>query len=93
MRISREAISNAVRHGSATEVLVQLSFDQDAVTLRVTDNGSGFESAPAQVVDHWGLATMRERAEQMGGRLRLVSSSGQGTEVEFVAPFARRRSA
>lgn len=93
LRISREAISNAVRHASATEVHVQLSFDPDAVTLRVTDNGRGFESARAEVVDHWGLATMRERAEQMGGRLRLVSSPGQGTEVEFVAPFARRRSA
>jgi signal transduction histidine kinase len=93
LRIGREAISNAVRHARATYVHVQLSYDNDAVTLRVTDDGRGFGSATPQVADHWGLATMRERAEQLGGRLRLASSPGQGTEVEFIAPLAKGQNA
>jgi signal transduction histidine kinase/ligand-binding sensor domain-containing protein len=89
LRIGREAISNAVRHASATEVHVHLSYDRDEVTLRVRDNGRGFESVSPQLANHWGLATMRERAEQLGGRLRLASAPGRGTEVEFIAPFAK----
>ncbi len=93
LRIAREAISNAVRHASATDVHVHLSYDRDGVTLRVTDNGRGFESASPKVADHWGLATMRERAEQLGGRLTLASAPGRGTEIEIIAPFARGQKA
>ena len=93
LRIAREAISNAVRHASASAVSVHLSYDRDGVTMRVTDNGRGFESASAKVADHWGLATMRERAEQLGGRLTLASAPGRGTEIEIIAPFARGQKA
>jgi signal transduction histidine kinase len=88
LRIGREAISNAVRHARATEVHVQLTYDPTTVSLCITDNGRGFEWASSEVADHWGLATMHERAEQLGGRLRLSSSPGRGTRIEFIAPFA-----
>jgi signal transduction histidine kinase/ligand-binding sensor domain-containing protein len=88
LRIGQEAMTNAVRHGNATAVQVDLHYRPDAVALRVRDNGHGFDTEATVVGDgvHWGLRTMRERAEQVGGTLHIASAAGQGTVVEAVAP-------
>jgi signal transduction histidine kinase/ligand-binding sensor domain-containing protein len=88
LRIGQEAMTNAVRHGRATTVIAELHYRADAVSLSVRDDGKGFDTGVASVADgvHWGLRTMRERAEQVGGTLRLTSSEGQGTVVEVVVP-------
>ena len=60
----------------------------DRIALRVVDNGRGFDTA-AVGRDSFGLATMRERAAMIGGRLRVASRAGNGTRVVLTAPFTR----
>ncbi|HET9266530.1 MAG TPA: two-component regulator propeller domain-containing protein [Vicinamibacterales bacterium] len=89
-RIGQEAITNAIRHGHATEVRIVVSYEKDGVRLRVCDNGCGFtldEQQPAREAgEHFGLLTMRERAARISGRLDIVSSPGSGTTVETLVP-------
>ena len=89
-RIGQEAITNAIRHGHATEVRIVVSYEKDGVRLRVCDNGCGFtldEHQPARDPgEHFGLQTMRERAARISGRLDIVSSPGSGTTVETLIP-------
>jgi signal transduction histidine kinase len=86
VRIVREAITNAVRHGGASAVSVELK-GGTGICLRVVDDGRGFEvDGPAPRLAGFGLVSMRERAEQLGGRLTVASRPGQGTRVELVLP-------
>jgi signal transduction histidine kinase len=85
LRIAREAILNCVRHAKATRLDVVLCFADDSIVLKIIDNGCGFELDEALGVDgHFGLTTMRERAEEAGGTLSIESTPGQGTRVEAV---------
>lgn len=88
LRIGQEAITNAARHANATSIRIELHFSKDTVTLRISDNGCGFrqQDAPTNLDGHYGLTTMRERAEEVGGRLTLTSTPGHGTIVEAVLP-------
>ena len=90
LRIGQEAVNNAVRHADATRVLVNLSFAPERVQLSVRDDGRGFDyEAQAQNGGrHFGLLGMRERAEQLGGTLRVHSAPGGGTEVVVDVPLA-----
>jgi signal transduction histidine kinase len=92
LRIGQEAMTNAVRHGAATTIGVELRYDVDSVVLRVRDDGKGFDTGLAMVADgiHWGLKTMRERAEQIGGALRIESANGQGTVIEVIVPVPQQ---
>jgi signal transduction histidine kinase len=89
-RIGQEAITNAIRHGHATEVRIVVSYEKDRVRLSVCDNGCGFTPdahQPARETgEHLGLLTMRERAARISGRLDIVSSPGSGTTVETLIP-------
>jgi signal transduction histidine kinase len=86
LRIVQEAVRNAVRHSEATGILVDICFlTPGKMTVRISDNGIGFDLATAsQRSGHWGLVTMRERAEKLGAEIRLESAPGQGTCVEIV---------
>jgi len=86
LRIVREAMTNAVRHGGATAVSVELEAGS-GLRLRVVDDGRGFVvDDPASVPAGFGLVSMRERAEALGGQLTVASRPGQGTRVELVLP-------
>jgi signal transduction histidine kinase len=84
-RIVQEAVSNALRHGAARRVGVRLRESGDDLVVSVTDDGSGFtpEDSPAGV----GTSSMRERAGELGGTLRLHSVPGVGTTVTAVLPL------
>jgi signal transduction histidine kinase len=85
LRIVQEAISNAVRHAGATRLMVSLSERDGSVTVRISDDGRGFDAGPAnreQPDRGFGLVSMAERAEAFGGQLRLESEPGGGTVVE-----------
>lgn len=86
MRIAQEAVTNAVRHASPSELTMELQYTPGAISLRVVDDGTGFEEASHPAAGHFGLVTMRERAQQVGGRLRLTSAAGAGTQIEAVIP-------
>jgi signal transduction histidine kinase/ligand-binding sensor domain-containing protein len=88
LRIGQEAIINAVRHASPSRIHLEVRFETQAVTLRVSDDGHGFDRSSSDLESerHYGLTTMRERAEEIGGRFRVVSSAEAGTVVEAIVP-------
>jgi signal transduction histidine kinase len=82
VRIVREAVTNATRHGHANHITIQL-FESEPWVLRVSDNGIGFD--PAVVASQstgFGLVSMRERAETLGAAFSIHSEVGRGTTVE-----------
>jgi signal transduction histidine kinase len=86
IRILREAICNGLRHGSATRIAVKLSHGSET-RLSVADNGSGFDPhRRSQPNKSFGLTSMSERADALGGKLRLRSEPGGGTHVEVLLP-------
>jgi signal transduction histidine kinase/ligand-binding sensor domain-containing protein len=89
LRIAHEAIVNAVRHSGGTSIQVELRFDDDAIVLRVTDDGRGFDLERASVLEprKFGLLSMRERAKSFGGELSVVTGITRGTDVEAVFPM------
>jgi len=94
LRIGQEAVTNAIRHGNASRIKLTLDFAPRSVTLQVADDGLGFEASPAALArGHYGLTTMRERAEHLSGRFRVVSEHGEGTLVEVVVPTPNLNSA
>jgi ligand-binding sensor domain-containing protein len=87
-RIGREAIINAFRHANAAKIEVELQYAPSHLRLLVRDNGMGMDQ---QVVrggrdGHWGLSGMRERADGIGAKLRVLSSPAAGTEIELSVP-------
>jgi ligand-binding sensor domain-containing protein/signal transduction histidine kinase len=89
LRIGQEAINNAVRHAQARNVLINLKFEARRVQLSVRDDGVGFDQqvSPNGEARHFGLMGMRERAEQIGGTLKIDSRPNEGTEVMVDAPI------
>ncbi|HEY4008920.1 MAG TPA: two-component regulator propeller domain-containing protein, partial [Acidobacteriaceae bacterium] len=87
-RIGREALVNAFQHAEPRSVEVEVEYARSFLRLAVRDDGCGIDP---KILDsgragHWGLIGMRERSERIGGRLRLRSSVGAGTEVELTIP-------
>jgi ligand-binding sensor domain-containing protein/two-component sensor histidine kinase len=88
LRIGQEAITNAVKHARAQRIDISLEFAAHTVRLSVRDNGSGFDPGlrPSTADGHFGLVGMRERAEQIGGTLTVLSTPGAGTEISAEVP-------
>ncbi|MEV0582923.1 GAF domain-containing sensor histidine kinase [Nonomuraea sp. NPDC050310] len=82
LRVAQEALHNSLRHSGAEHVEVRLAYDNGRLALSVRDDGAGFEEPAAS--RGLGLASMRDRAEAMGGK--LVVSSGGGTTVLLEVP-------
>ena len=81
-RISQEALTNALRHGQASRVMIEMAYNADHVTLRIRDDGTGFALQKSQ--PGLGISGMRERAASIAGRFNLSSPPGQGTEITVV---------
>ena len=84
----REALTNVVRHARATEAALSLGIEGEILTICVADNGIGFE--PIEKTGH-GLANLRARLGQIGGRLECVSTPGVGTRISFLLPLKNPR--
>ena len=80
-RVVQEAVTNVVRHASATRVDVLVERRDGRVVAMVEDDGKGFAPATAQGAECLGLIGMRERAEALGGTLTLESAPGEGTTI------------
>lgn len=91
-RVAQEAILNAVTHSRASIIQVMVAWPPDGFVLVVEDNGAGFnvEQALARAVNRQtiGIASMQERAEMLGGWLRIQSAAGRGTRIELSIPAA-----
>lgn len=88
LRVGQEAIHNAIRHGKATRVDVSFSQEAGNLKLEVKDNGGGFDPAgvPGPVEGHFGLASMRNRIQRLGGAF-AVRTSPRGTVVSASVPL------
>jgi signal transduction histidine kinase len=89
-RLAQEALANIADHANATEVWVSLREDGDELHLCVRDNGIGFNAAGIKNRPegaNLGLMGMAERARQVGGRMELESSPGNGAEIRAVLPL------
>jgi signal transduction histidine kinase len=87
LKVANEAISNALQHASPHRIRVRLDVSGAAVRLTVSDEGSGFDLAvTARTSRRLGLASMRERAEALGGTLQVDTEPGAGTTVMLEVP-------
>jgi nitrate/nitrite-specific signal transduction histidine kinase len=92
LRIFQESLTNVRRHAKATEVEVNLTFDESAVEMSIRDNGVGFrprKSDGEKKRDTFGLISMRERARGLGGTFEVQSRRGKGTLVRVVIPTSK----
>jgi signal transduction histidine kinase len=85
LRIVGEAVTNAARHGQAKRIRLELE-ERPELQVRVIDDGVGFDPALQPREGRHGIVGMRERAEQVGGELRVSSRPGEGTEIVVVLP-------
>lgn len=84
-RIAQESLTNALRHAKASQVLLHLrDIGQDRLHLQVRDDGEGFDPHGPRGL---GLIVMRERAQSVGGQLRIESAPGEGTLIELHLPY------
>jgi signal transduction histidine kinase len=94
LRIIQEALTNIRKHSQASRAWVRFEADREGVVITVEDDGQGFD--PSRIGQdgqhHFGLQTMRERAESVGGNLHISTEPGQGTRVIVRLPFSRRYS-
>jgi signal transduction histidine kinase len=85
-RIAQEALTNIARHAQAAMASVELLSHGEEVSLRIRDNGRGFEVTERRKTGGLGLAGMETRARGCGGRLSLESAAGKGSSIEVTCP-------
>ena len=93
-RVVQEGLSNAHKHSHATHAVVSLSFEPSRVTLKVSDNGIGMDkrkNGTAGSDGGFGMRSMRERAERIGGWISVTSTKGAGTTVAIEVPTHGRK--
>ena len=95
VRIVQEALSNVRKHASATSATVRIAIERDAVALEVIDDGHGFDPHLSEPTGwpRFGLQTMRERAQAIGGVFDLDARPGAGTRVTVRLPLRQRTEA
>lgn len=88
-RTAQEGLANIAKHAAASRAGLTLSYTHEVVMLDVLDDGTGFDTAPGG--DSYGLTAMRQRLRQVGGRLEIESSPGDGTALSASVPVQARR--
>ena len=89
LRIVQQAVDNALKHARANSVHIEITFKKKEVCLQIKDDGKGFDVRKTR--RGVGLASMRERAQQIGGKFTLTSKPGKGTRVEVSVPLPLTR--
>ena len=85
-RILQEAISNTLRHGKAKHLEIRLRKMESFAIMRIIDDGIGFDSK-IRKAGSYGLATMQERVNEIGGNLKIISMPTKGTQIEVKVPI------
>jgi signal transduction histidine kinase len=91
-RIFQEALNNIGRHSGASWASVRFTLEGERAGLEIEDNGQGFQMSTglSELMQHghFGMAGMKERAESLGGAIRVYSSPGSGTRIEVNVPLS-----
>jgi signal transduction histidine kinase len=85
-QILQEGVTNALKHGEGTPVIVRLTEGEGTIHMVVQDQGPGFDTTQEVGEDHVGLRLMKERAARVGGQLLLESKPSEGTRLEVSLP-------
>lgn len=85
-RIVQEALSNTLRHSRAEKVEIRLQHRQDYIRLYIRDNGIGFDMSVKKHASY-GIMSMQERVNEIGGSIHIVSAPGKGTRIEIRVPI------
>jgi len=85
-RIVQEALTNVARHAGANQVAVSLRRQEEALVLKIKDNGQGMAADYKPKRDSYGLIGMRERTYNLGGQFQMASAPGEGTAIEIHFP-------
>ncbi|HEV8513419.1 MAG TPA: sensor histidine kinase [Cyclobacteriaceae bacterium] len=86
-RLANELINNALRHAAATELIIQLHYESNSVTLTIQDNGKGFD---AEILKHTrgsGWPNIRSRVEYLNGALDIDTKPGEGSAITIRIPI------
>ncbi len=87
-RIIQESVQNVLKHAEATEIIIQINFDQDCMKICIKDNGKGFDPGLQQKqITGMGLRSMRDRAELAGASFQ-INSGMEGTTIVLILPYA-----
>ncbi|MCH7699320.1 MAG: GAF domain-containing sensor histidine kinase [Chloroflexi bacterium] len=87
-RIIQESLNNVMKHSEAKRVDVEIAARNDTLRVSITDDGVGFDLTDPQIrTRRLGITSMEERAEELGGELRIETSQGQGTRIELELPL------
>ncbi len=87
-RIIQESSNNIIKHSEAAEAVVKIKKIENEVIITVTDDGRGFDPNNAKSKSGGlGLVGLKERINMLGGRISIVSSLGNGTEIKIVLPI------
>ena len=89
-RVAQEALANVARHSEARHAEIDLVYTRNAVTLRVADDGRGFDPL-RNPGGGFGLQSMRERLVRLGGHVNVESAPGKGTRVEGFCPLRQEK--
>lgn len=94
-RIVQESINNVARHSGAKEAKVVFRYGEEQLEIMVEDKGVGFDidavkNEVRDTEEHFGLISMRERAELIGAKIKLNSEKGRGTVVSLVVPYGKQ---
>src|SRR5688572_6304301 len=86
-RIAQEGLNNVVKHAEATQVQIQLKYDENAVSLEMIDDGKGFELEAVSQGGGFGLQGIKERVQQLGATMKIESAPLKGTRLSVRIPF------
>jgi len=90
-RVVQESLNNIRKHANATKANLRLQFQEDKLMVEIRDNGQGFDLSQtmdsAISVGHVGLLGMKQRAEMLGGNIRIKTDEGMGTTITLSLPI------
>lgn len=85
-RIAMEGLNNSLKYSNASKIMISFDIENQNVVLTIEDNGIGFDPQDANVRGGFGIKTMRERSEKLGGCLQIDSAPGKGTRLSACIP-------
>ncbi len=86
-RMIRELVTNVLKHSYATKIWVLLMQEHGTISLKVSDNGTGFETLSYRQPEHQGLASIQEQVGLLNGVMAIQSHSGTGTQITITMPM------
>ena len=97
-RIIQEACNNAMKHGKATDIVVDVLYDTNFINLSIKDNGLGFKQETlletrANIYSGYGLSMMKERVFILSGNFEIDSKENEGTNIKVKIPIKHSRRA